>query len=274
MKRRVENRKSYLWFGPLALLTVSSCGEYVGTLESASIDKQETTTTQTFTADLTALNADLFQSEGEARVVAGEETFQVEIEMRNVSEGTHRQTLISGGCPTSSADTNGDGIIDGEEYSDGESAVWDLDDSLADTTGESVYPVGDSSGQYQYSASLPQMEEAVMAPDVSSGEYSIVVFGVDDETELPETVSGERSDIPVACGTLQREAQDDEPQGDEGQMPDMDQDQGQQDQIQHTQQQHQQQQHQQMQQTQQGQGQQNVMIPEENDSDLEMTIME
>ncbi len=174
-------------------------------------------------------------------------------------------------------DTNGDGIIDGSEYSAGDSVVWDLDDSLEDTAGESVYPTGDASGSYTYSESIPQMEEAVMAPDVSSGEYSIVIFGVGDSTELPETVRGERADIPVACGTLEQETQD-EPQGDEGQMPDQgqdqgQQDQGQQDQVQQTQHQ-QQQQHQQVQQTQQGQGQQTVEIPEEDDSDLDTIIIE
>jgi hypothetical protein len=274
MKQRVEYKKSYFWLGPLALLTLGSCGEYVGSLQSISADKQEATSTQKFTAELRALNPSLLPSEGEAKMKLGEGSLEVEINMRSVSESSHRQTLIRGNCPDSSADTNEDGVIDGSEYQIGDSAVWELDDDLADTASESVYPVGDASGQYHYSESLAQMEEAVTTPDLRSGEYSIVIFGIDDENELPETVSGERDMIPMACGKLQKEEMSEEPQDDEGQEP---QDQGQdqvQDQGQQSQQQQQQQQQgQHSQQSQQGQGQQNVTIPED-DSDLETIIIE
>lgn len=274
--------KTYLWMAPLALISLSSCGEYVGPVQTISADKQEAAVTQKFTAELSPVNAALISSEGDAKLTLGEGSLEVEIEMRNVSETSHRQTLIKGGCPESSADTNEDGIIDGSEYSVEDAAVWELDDDLADTMGESVYPSGDASGQYRYSESLAQMDEAIATPDLSSGEYSIVVFGVGEDTELPETVSGERSEIPVACGSLMKEAGADG-QDDEGQEPQDDmgqdqgqQDQGQQDQVQQTQHQQQQQhqQTQQMQQTQQGQHQQNVEIPEEDDSDMESTIME
>lgn len=272
MKQRVEYRKSYLWFGPLVLLALASCGEHIGTLQSISADKQEATSTRTLSADLKSLNATLMPSEGEAKMVVGGDSLEVEIDMRNVSESSHRQTLIRGACPGSSADTNGDGIIDGTEYELGDSVVWELDDSLEDTAGESVYPVGDASGQYQYSESLAQMAETMALPDFKTGEYSIVVFGADEEMELPETVSGEASAIPMACGILEEEVTSEEPQDDGDDMPqDMGQDQGQQ------QQQQQQQQHQQGQQTQQsqqGQHQQNVMIPEVDESDMESIVIE
>lgn len=244
---------------PLVLLSIASCGEEIGSLQSLAVNKQEVMEAKHYMANLEAVNP-LPMSQGEARVMLGEGSLKVDITMNNVSASGHRQTLIRGECPTVALDANGDGYVDGEEYLAGDSELWDLDDSLEDTSEESSYPVGDASGQYVYSEALGQLAQDMALPDLATGTYSIVVYGTDDSTELPETVAGNRNLLPIACGTLEEESADDS--DDQGEM-DQDQDQSQ-DQGQQTQQQ-QHQQHQQVQQSwqgQQGQGEQRTYVAE------------
>lgn len=234
MKQNVA--KNNLMFLPacLSLFALIACGESKEKIPSTSpaADAQETASERRYTGAMEVMNSSLVTGvSGEAMLELKEAEMVAEIRMNGVSETSHRQYLFQGACPGMAADTNQDGLIDGQEArgSIGAMAIA-LDDNLSNGAEMGEFPSGDASGSYFYSQTGTR---------VDLSEFSVMVMGVGEDVTLPETVvAGEgedaRADFPIACASLLEERQDTEDNGGEdegpilpGPTPDQGQDQGQ-----------------------------------------------
>ncbi len=126
----------------------------------------------------------------------------------------HRQAIQLGtSCPTTSDDTNADGVIDGPEATRVSGGVLipldgDLNSALSE---KDVYPVG-SGFTYNEKASLKELEvdtRVRTGQNLNLEGRVVLVLGVARETGLPETVASSESlppsaTIPVVCGVLKR----------------------------------------------------------------------
>lgn len=185
------------------------------------------------------------------------DTFNAQVDLMNgAPDTTYRQSIrTASSCPTEEADTNDDGFIDGAEgYAVYGNMIVPLDGDLSSqTSGMEGFPTTDQTGSYVYreQAPLPAMitdltgEDTDTTDDIEKIDSDtldltnkvVVIEGVPESTELPDSVMGRgqaspASTIPIACGVLMKERSDstngDSQNGDEdGQEPDQDQDQDQ-----------------------------------------------
>jgi len=141
----------------------------------------------------------------------------------------HTQNIhIGSRCPTMEDDINNDGIIDGEEgaavYKE---VIIPLDDDLSTQwLGLGTFPVSDEFGSYQWSraASYKKLLNDLTEEDInltddlvklssnkafSLNQNVIVVTGIPESQELPETVMGrgrltKHQAMPIACGVIRK----------------------------------------------------------------------
>jgi hypothetical protein len=130
-------------------------------------------------------------------------------------DGIHPQHIhASDRCPTASADTNGDGIVDVIEGLPFYGPILvPLDGDISNATSEiPTFPFGmGKKGTYHYEASttLSVLEAAIGEPLNLSARH-VVIHGVDLATPLPASVQSlpglpAQITLPIACGEI-REA--------------------------------------------------------------------
>lgn len=219
------------------LLTLSvfvlaySCGEdnsyeYDSTPQEEQIPEQGV-----HRATLIPINTNVsFDAFGEALITIAGDQITVKIDAFGTSASTtHIQNIFIGpSCPTSSADVNGDFIVDVLEATATSGQILiPLDGDLeSQISGNTTYPTSDAAGYYTYNTtgSFTKMLEDLRVPDedlsdpyvkLVSGESLsltgrvLVIHGVPDSTLLPDsvaTISGvsKNASLPIACGVIQK----------------------------------------------------------------------
>jgi hypothetical protein len=179
---------------------------------------------QTYTARLAPLNSKVagHHAEGDLRVTVSGDTVTIELDARGLPPGmmhmAHLHGYVSGKvstCPTASADTNHDGIIDLAETEPVAGVTMiPLNAAPADLTiaGDS-YPAASTNGEmiYKRQVSLRALTQKMAgafdgaAPDLAK--RVIFVHGIDAATPLPKTVASlpgvpAQVTLPIACGKL------------------------------------------------------------------------
>lgn len=184
----------------------------------------EDLTDRTFTARLSAVNADLLDStpSGEATVEVRGDSLIVTVEATGLPPGMPHLQHFHGfedgspaSCPGAEADDNGDGIIDVTETAamagttmvpfHGDPTTMEID---ADT-----YPRADDQGAYTYrhAVALQPLRSAFQdkfAGDLDLSRRVVFIHGVPADQALPETVETKaglpaHATLPIACGPLQ-----------------------------------------------------------------------
>jgi hypothetical protein len=182
-----------------------------------------------YTASLSAINTVTVpvDADGDATFEITDGTFSVQVEADGFAESiTHAQHVHAAAeCPPPSADTNGDGYIDvveGVPFYGG--ILIPLDGDLSEqAAGAAGYPEADGDGDYDYTASTsfstmldnltaddPNPDDPIVkldGSDLNLDGRTIVVHGVDPDTDLPETVQtvaglSPQASLPVACGSI------------------------------------------------------------------------
>lgn len=127
-------------------------------------------------------------------------------------DGTHPQHIHAADrCPNSSADTNGDGIVDVIEGLPFYGPILvPLDGDISNTTSEiPTFPFGAGERgtfHYEASTSLSTLETALNEP-INLASRHVVIHGVDLATPLPASVQSlpglpAQVTLPVACGEI------------------------------------------------------------------------
>ncbi|OFZ18477.1 MAG: hypothetical protein A2X94_00595 [Bdellovibrionales bacterium GWB1_55_8] len=189
-----------------------------------------------FVAELTPLNTSFgavngFLS-GDAVIVVDENRFGVAIAMEGLDENIAHPVRLHAGtaCPSFAEDTNFDSYVDAQEaFAAHAGSLIPFDGDLNSfSAGEAFYPVANSDGVSHYIAStnldalLADLRRATPEGDTSVATLGaeqpltladkvVVVYGVNPETQLPETVQTTAagpasSTLPVACGELEQVA--------------------------------------------------------------------
>jgi hypothetical protein len=190
---------------------------------SENFPGNELDTCADFQSDLSPLNAS--EVSGFASFGIHDDLFSSEVDATGLAPSvTHMQFIFSGSaCPTSAADTNGDGFIDVvEELAASGDILIPLDSDLRTQQGGSFSEAGDR-GVLSYEASAPfdDILTDLNAPDSDpndalgklNGERldlstrQVVLHGVSLDTPLPSTVQSlpglpAQLTLPVACGTI------------------------------------------------------------------------
>lgn len=172
----------------------------------------------TYQAVLSPLNSHLAgEVSGTALVNVNADTLNVEINVNgSPSQIEHAQNIhIADTCPTLASDANNDGIIDGVEGQLSYGPVLiPLDNVLkTQTESDAKFPIADFSGNYFYrqDVSMSELMTDLMSNKLQSNlglaGRQIVIYGVPDKTELPESVAAHNgqnkySALPIACGSL------------------------------------------------------------------------
>ncbi|MEZ4564772.1 MAG: hypothetical protein R2853_18735 [Thermomicrobiales bacterium] len=179
----------------------------------------------TYTATLAPLNSSVTGGEASGNVtftIAGDQ-LTIDVTAKGVppdmEHWQHFHGFAEGNkdatCPSASADTNGDGIIDLIETEPvaGTTMAPLSDDPVSMDIPTGTYPTADADGAYTYkkTVSLKAMQEAFAAqfPGQSLDLDRRVVFihGVPSSTSLPDTVASlgdipAQVTLPIACGEL------------------------------------------------------------------------
>ena len=123
-------------------------------------------------------------------------------------------------CPTMAADANDDGVVDVVEgLPDYGGILVTLDSDITNGSGTEAAGLPRSSNRggtirYEMSAPLSEVEDG-LGGALDAGNRTVVLHGVDPETQLPDAQSiGELPaslTLPVACGELSRGATRDTP---------------------------------------------------------------
>jgi hypothetical protein len=127
-------------------------------------------------------------------------------------EGIHPQHIHAADrCPSSYADTNGDGIVDVIEGLPFYGPILvPLDADISNTTSEiPTFPFGTGDNgtfHYEASTSMSTLEAALNEP-INLASRHVVIHGVDLATPLPESVQSlpglpAQVTLPIACGEI------------------------------------------------------------------------
>ncbi|MEF2548445.1 hypothetical protein VQ045_14870 [Aurantimonas sp. E1-2-R+4] len=180
-----------------------------------------------YRADLAPLNAETTGSEagGTATLTVFGDTLTIRLDATGTAPGImhlqHFHGFADGDetsrCPSTDADTNGDGIIDLIETEPlaGVTMVPFHDDPGSMEIVADSYPTADADGAYSYeqSVSLPALRKAFDAKfpgqQLDFDRRVIFLHGVPEASELPDTVQSlgdvpAQVTLPIACGAIQR----------------------------------------------------------------------
>ena len=182
-------------------------------------------------ANLVPINTNVsFDAFAEALITIEGDQITVRVDAFGTSESTtHIQNIFVGPrCPTSSADVNGDLIVDVLEATASFGLILipldgDLENQLS---GNTTYPASDAAGYYTYNmtGSFSKMLDELRVPDqdfsdpyvklvpgesLSLTGRVVVIHGVPDSTILPDsvgTITGatRNASLPIACGVIQK----------------------------------------------------------------------
>lgn len=163
---------------------------------------------------------------GTATIALKADEMYVQLDVNNAPANTmHAQYIHSSeNCPTEDNDLNKDGYIDAvEAKSVYGQFLLPLDGELKTQLMESpMFPVSDNRGNYSYrewadtkelmkdltsGQMAPGMMKLAMSEDLNLGKRSVVIYGVSEGTELPESVktvpnANRQATFPIACGSI------------------------------------------------------------------------
>ena len=179
---------------------------------------------QTYIATLSPLNSKVagHHAEGDLRLTVSGDTVMIDLDAQGLPPGmmhmAHLHGYVSGKnstCPTASADTNHDGIIDLAETEPAAGITMiPLNAAPADLSiASDSYPTASKDGRasYRQQVSLRALTQKMAgsfdgaAPDFAK--RVIFVHGVDAASPLPKTVASlpgvpAQATLPIACGKL------------------------------------------------------------------------
>lgn len=215
---------------------ISSCGSDKDDDDSAQNEETQQQDQGTYQAILTPLNV---TASGTPVATTTVRIRGDEVDVRNIvkdapSNIIHRQHIWTGSCPSPANDTNQDGYVDYNEAKNSLSSILiPLDNELSAQIPGGVYPVANPAGNYSYreTTSLARLLADLYSPDpVPNDDFSklnpadnlnlsgksVVIHGVKSTFALPTSVSSTgdapaHRTLPIACGTLVRVADNEEP---------------------------------------------------------------
>lgn len=201
----------------------AACALSVG---SASAGAESTVT---YLATLQPMNTSVTgtQTTGQARFTVTGDTLTIDVSVKGAPPNTVHWQHFHGfkdnrdaTCPTASADTNHDGIVDLIETgpTSGTTMVPFDNDPAAMDVAHGTYPKAAADGSYEYHATVSvKALEAAFAKAFGDQELDLdrrVVFihGVPADTKLPASVASlgpipAQVTLPIACGKIERVAQ-------------------------------------------------------------------
>jgi hypothetical protein len=161
---------------------------------------------------------------GLAKLTVNDDTLMIRISVQNAPPGiVHWQHFhgFSNGqtahCPSASADSNGDGIVDLIEThsASGKTMVPFDSDPAAMDVAHGEYPKASSDGSYTYkekislSALKKAFAKAYDGQELHLDRRVIYIHGVPSDTRLPPSVASlgpipAHVTLPIACGEIQR----------------------------------------------------------------------
>lgn len=232
MKLQVFNS---LLLSSLLLVSCSKSGGGSGSDQNKetrnTVEPLDTELRGTYMALLAPLNKTVSgHLNGALTLVKEEDELVIDVRLSNGPASVlHNQSIHVGDrCPTLDDDLNGDGFIDGEEAVNAyQEIIVPLDDDISSQRiGLGIFPVTDEYGYYFWSRSVSYekfmadlREEDINPTDdyvkLSDNKHLtmigkvVVIKGVPESTNLPETVSGRGREnkyqaLPIACGVLKR----------------------------------------------------------------------
>jgi len=140
----------------------------------------------------------------------GPSLMKVHLAMTNTPESLeHYQAIHSGSrCPTESADSNSDGIIDMEELQKVSGQVlFPLDSDLTSTQrGDFSTSRSNEYGNYVYSGEMSIRQIRSIASNFSPENKVVVVYGINQNYGLPSSTftpdGNKHRYIPISCGVI------------------------------------------------------------------------
>lgn len=191
-----------------ALLTLVSCGNDSSSSNAPEKSNLALMENGTYEARMLSLNEHLAgDTHGRMKMVVLGDSLETEIKVYgSVANTAHFQSIhLMDSCPTMSLDANNDGIIDGAEGAKAYGAI-----ALKLDTADKSFPVANGAGDYTYrsSRSLSSLvNEGLLKSGINFKGKQIVIFGIPETVELPESVSGhfglsKHAALPIACGTI------------------------------------------------------------------------
>lgn len=207
----------------------------LGACSSGSSDRpvDSTTTgsaaapTEVYVAQLSPLNETQSgsQTRGEVRLTVTGDSINIRVDVQGAPPDIAHWQHIHGfldnrasECPTASADTNGDGIVDliETEPAAGTTMIPFNDAVTALDIPNESYPSASADGSYHYekTVSLGALQSAVSSSyegqALDPGRRVVFIHGVPTSTTLPATVQSlgpipAHTTLPIACGKLERQ---------------------------------------------------------------------
>lgn len=178
----------------MTLAVLTGCNSYESGNVSTFKTNSKVVEPKTYSVTLSTLNSsESNKAMGKGTFKIGADTMMADIEMESVTADSRYTQMIYAGsrCPVGTDDTTQDGSIDESEalIVMGQE-VLSLDDNLMNSAeGETIYPTGDASGNYNYSQSVP-------VADLNGVDLNLV-----GKVLLISRVS-ETETLPVACGVI------------------------------------------------------------------------
>lgn len=218
-----------------SLVLAASCSKSGGggskAVEKNTTEPLETELNGAYQAILAPLNKDVSgHLNGSLTLVREKDEMVIDVRLANGPASVlHSQSIhIGSRCPSEVDDLNGDGLIDGEEATNAyQEIIVPLDDDISSQRmGLGIFPVTDQYGNYFWSRSVSYekfmndlREEDINLTDdyvklsenksLSMVGKIVIIKGVPDTTNLPDTVSGRGREnkfqaLPIACGVIKR----------------------------------------------------------------------
>lgn len=168
-----------------------------------------------YRTDLKSVNPRALNNvKGQTVIRLEDDSFEVNIAVQNVPGSIHPQKIhVAKNCPGPQSDTNRDGFIDVVEAEAVSGAVYIPLDGDLDNVSEDArtYPNGGFLRGYVY---REETSRSRLLADMRTSNFLledkvVMVFGVDDDEELPPTVASRdgrpaQETLPIACGELFR----------------------------------------------------------------------
>jgi len=183
--------------------------------------------TQRYISEIKPINEDVigFSVSGKAELVEDGDTLKIKIEATdtppNMMHWSHFHGFTDnkkGQVPTKEDDANGDGIIDLPElYAVAGQTMVPFDDAPHDMhIPHDNYPHSDANGNWNYEFEVPigdlkeKFKEKFGTEDLQLNKRTVLIHGVPDTIDLPDTVEGNVKDygphttLPIGVGEIEK----------------------------------------------------------------------
>lgn len=188
--------------------------------------KEDTDMVKRYVAEIKPVNEDVIGTavSGKAELVEENDTLKIKIEATgtppNMMHWSHFHGFTDnrkGRVPTKDADTNGDGVIDLPElYAVSGQTMVPFDDAPHNMhIPHDNYPHADENGNWNYEFEVPLTElkekfkEKFGSEDLELDKRTVLIHGVPESLELPDTVEGTVKDygphttLPIGAGEIE-----------------------------------------------------------------------